>query len=66
MHATVNGQLKTLVDGTTVEDLLRDLDLSPVRVAVEINEDLVTRRKFAETVIQDGDAVEIVTFVGGG
>ena len=47
-------------------DLLSQLDLEPVRVAVEINEDIVPRKRFGETPIRDGDRIEIVTFVGGG
>ncbi len=66
MNATINGQEKSLPQGTTLDALLRDLDLSPSRVAVEINEDLVSRKKFGETIIQEGDTIEIVTFVGGG
>jgi len=49
-----------------VADLLSQLDLEPVRVAVEINEDIVPRKRFGETAIRDGDRIEIVTFVGGG
>lgn len=66
MNATINGQEKSLQQGTTLDALLRDLELSPIRVAVEINEDLVSRKKFGETIIQEGDTIEIVTFVGGG
>ena len=47
-------------------DLLSQLELEPVRVAVEINEDIVPRKRFGETPIHDGDRIEIVTFVGGG
>jgi thiamine biosynthesis protein ThiS len=40
--------------------------LQPVRVAIEVNRELVSRCDFAETTIRDGDRIEIVTFVGGG
>ncbi len=66
MQVAVNGQERQLVSGTTVADLLRQLDLQPIRVAVEINMNLVTRSTFDNTVISDGDRIEIVTFVGGG
>jgi sulfur carrier protein len=49
-----------------VADLLAHRQIEPVRVAVEINEDVVPRRTFAQTMISDGDQIEIVTFVGGG
>jgi len=66
MQVTVNGKPESLDDATTVAQLLRRLKLDPIRVAVEINEDLVTRQAFADTTIRPGDRVEIVTFVGGG
>lgn len=66
MRITLNGKPDTLADGTTVAALLDRLELAPIRVAVEVNEELVTRRAFATTPLRDGDRLEIVTFVGGG
>jgi len=66
MRITLNGQMETLEAGTTVAGLLSRLELEPVRVAVEVNEDLVPRRTFTDTPLCDGDRVEVVTFVGGG
>lgn len=66
MHITLNGEPETLDDGATVAGLLRKLKLDPVRVAVELNEDVLNRKTFADTRIGEGDRVEIVTFVGGG
>ena len=66
MRVTINGQADTVDPGATVADLLARLDLAPVRVAVEINEDLVPRKTFGEAPLHEGDRVEIVTFVGGG
>jgi len=50
----------------TLGRLLVQLKLEPIRVAVEINEDLIPRRTFAKTVLRDGDRIEVVTLVGGG
>ena len=66
MHITLNGEPETLDDGATVAGLLRKLKLDPVRVAVELNEDVLNRKTEAENRIGEGDCVEIVTFVGGG
>lgn len=66
MHVWLNGVEKTLPDGVSVGSLLGELRLEPVRVAVEVNEDLVPRKSFAQTPLHDGDRVEVVTFVGGG
>lgn len=62
----VNGIERTVAAGTTVAGLLSELSISLARVAVERNKDLVPKQKFAEIVLAEGDAVEIVQFVGGG
>ena len=66
MQIMLNGQPETLDSAATVADLLARLKLEPIRVAVEVNEDLVPRKSFEKTPLRDGDRVEIVTFVGGG
>ena len=66
MRITINGQAENLDGAMSVADFLARRNIEPVRVAVEINEDIVPRRTLAETMIRDGDRIEIVTFVGGG
>ena len=66
MTAIVNGESRTLAEGTTVAALLAALELVGRRVAVELNQDLVSRNDFDSREIHDGDRLEIVHFVGGG
>jgi len=66
MRITLNGQPDSAPEGITVSDLLARLELQPVRVAVEINEELVSRPTFDRHELREGDRIEIVTFVGGG
>ena len=66
MTIQVNGETTPLDRSKTVAELLEQLRLAPKRVAVEVNERLVKRAWFAETTLDDGDRVEIVTLVGGG
>ncbi len=66
MHIILNGKSHSLDDGASVADMLQGLKIEPIRVAVEINEDIVSRKEFADTRLREGDRVEIVTFVGGG
>jgi sulfur carrier protein len=66
MRATVNGEVLELPDGLSVESLLARLDLSTDRVAVERNGLVVKRARHREVPVEDGDVLEIVTFVGGG
>jgi thiazole synthase len=62
----VNGASSSVDRGTTVGQLLDQLGIVPDRVAVEINLAVIDRRAFAQTSLQEGDRVEIVSFVGGG
>ncbi len=66
MQITVNGQPQCTGREETVACLIEKHKLQPQRVAVEVNEQLVPRRKFQTTRLHPGDRVEIVTFVGGG
>ncbi len=66
MQITVNGDARTVDDATTVADLVQRFNLTPERVAVEVNERLVRRVQYGETRLGAGDRVEIVTLVGGG
>ncbi|HTV48373.1 MAG TPA: sulfur carrier protein ThiS [Phycisphaerae bacterium] len=66
MELTVNGEKIELPQGATVQHLLDRYKLQPVRVAVELNRDIVAKRLFTTTTLAPGDMVEIVTFVGGG
>lgn len=61
----INGELLDK-DGNTVAEMLADMDISGQRVAVEINEEIVPKAQYGETVLRDGDKVEVVRFVGGG
>lgn len=66
MLLTVNGDEEIHEGVSTIGDLLKRYGIAPVRVAVEVNAELVPRGEFDQTTLKDGDAVEIVTFVGGG
>jgi len=63
---TLNGDPRRIAAGASVAVLLSDLDLTPDKVAVERNLVIVPRSGFRETLLADGDALEIVHFVGGG
>ncbi len=63
---TLNGEPKSLASGTHVAALVDSLELPKGRVAVERNREIVPMSQWGETVLGDGDALEIVHFVGGG
>jgi thiamine biosynthesis protein ThiS len=66
MTITLNGERFELDGPTTVSALLSRLDIDARKVAVEHNIVVVKRAAFGETVVREGDPVEIVNFVGGG
>ena len=61
----INGELLEK-GGKTVTEMLADMNISGQRVAVELNEEIVPKAKYDETVLKDGDHVEVARFVGGG
>jgi thiazole synthase len=63
---TVNAEARTLPDPLTVADLLRHLGKDPAKLAVEVNRAVVPRTEHTVRSLSEGDAVEIVTLVGGG
>ncbi len=54
------------IAGKTVSEYLMTTDYDPKRIAVERNGEIVFKSKYDVTVIEDGDSLEIVSFVGGG
>jgi thiamine biosynthesis protein ThiS len=66
MKIRVNGEEKEIADGLNVARLLEELQIRPRRVVVELNRNIVSREAHGSTLLKEGDALEIVHFVGGG
>jgi len=66
MRIMVNGQWREQPGTITVAELLEELSLEPLRVAVELNRQIVRRADYASTQLTQDDQLEIVTLVGGG
>ena len=62
----INGEHRRVPAGTSLSQLIAEVGLDPHRVAVERNLEIVPRSTFGEVMVEDGDAYEIVHFVGGG
>jgi len=65
MTITVNGESRDLPEGETVRSLVARYNLTPEKVAIELNRRLLRSEKY-DTLLKGGDEIEIVTFVGGG
>jgi sulfur carrier protein len=66
VRAIINGEPQDLPGGLTVAGLLRHLGVRQSRVAVERNGAVVKRAQHETEPVQDGDVIEVVSFVGGG
>src|SRR6266852_8425437 len=65
-HFTVNGKSYTLSGPLTVAQLMEVLEFDRRRIAVEVNRELVPLLQQTHHILEDDDAVEVVTLVGGG
>lgn len=54
------------IAGKTILEFLAATEYDPKRIAVERNQDIVFKSQYGDTVLEDGDTLEIVSFVGGG
>ena len=61
----VNG-IKLNLAGKTVSEYLAATNYDPIRIAIERNGDIVFKSQYDATILEDGDSLEIVSFVGGG
>lgn len=63
---TLNGQPHTVSDKQTIAMLLQEQGLTGQRLAVEVNQAIIPKSRHTETVLCEGDRVEIVHAIGGG
>jgi sulfur carrier protein len=62
----VNGESRDVPASITLAEFVAQLALAPERLAIELNRQVVRRAHWSQTILKDGDRVEIVHFVGGG
>ena len=62
---TINGKNRDM-QGKTISEMLAILEYRVDAVAVERNEVIVPKAEFSDTVLEDGDVIEVVSFMGGG
>jgi len=66
MKIQLNGEPREVADGTTLSELLAELEMTQQRIAVEINLNIIPRSQHAQTLLQADDKVELVRAIGGG
>lgn len=66
MRVYLNGESKEIAESATLLDLVNELNLPSSRIAVELNQNVVRRREWENTLLHADDRIEVVHFVGGG
>lgn len=66
MIVRINGEDTELTENTSVQNLLDSRQISADTVVIELNRDILPSESFDETILKDGDHLEVLRFVGGG
>ncbi|HSH74732.1 MAG TPA: sulfur carrier protein ThiS [Longimicrobiales bacterium] len=66
IHIRLNGKERAVRQGLTIDSLLDELELHPGMVVVELNREILERGGYEGITVNEGDAIELVHFVGGG
>ncbi len=62
----INGSFKFVKDNTNLSDLLKTLKIPLKKVAIELNQEIVDKKKLNKRILKNNDKIEIVHFIGGG
>ena len=62
----VNGKVKSIFDNYTVLDLVKNLNIPIKKVAIELNQQIIDKKKISKINLKKNDKIEIVHFIGGG
>ena len=66
MQTFLNGESRNVADGTSIEALVLSLSGDPRGIAIERNLEIVPKAEHSTTLLEEGDKLEVVQFVGGG
>ncbi|GAB1535854.1 sulfur carrier protein ThiS [Geovibrio sp. ADMFC3] len=66
IKAVINGKEAEVKKDSTLAEIISLYKLNPERVVAEVNGNVLTRDKYADTLVNNGDKVELINFVGGG
>jgi|TARA_B100000767_G_scaffold247457_1_gene247754 thiamine biosynthesis protein ThiS len=62
----VNGKIKTIIDKSTLYELINDLKIPIIKVAIELNKEIISKKEIKKIKLENDDVIEIVHFIGGG
>ena len=62
----VNGKITTIIDKLTLDELIKDLKIPLKKVAIELNKEIINKKRINKIKLKNKDVIEIVHFIGGG
>ena len=62
----INGKIKTIIKNSKLSELLKQLKIPLNKVAIELNEEIIDKKKIKKFKLRKNDKIEIVHFIGGG
>jgi thiamine biosynthesis protein ThiS len=62
----INGKIKTIIDNSKLSELIKHLKIPLNKVAIELNEEIIEKKKIYKIKLKKNDKIEIVHFIGGG
>ena len=62
----VNGKFKSITDIYKISDLVKELKIPLKKVAIELNQEIIDKKKISKIILKKEDKIEIVHFIGGG
>ena len=62
----VNGKFKSISDNLKISDLVKELKIPLKKVAIELNQEIMDKKKISKITLKKDDKMEIVHFIGGG
>ena len=62
----INGKIKTVIDNSKLSEMLKQLKIPLNKVAIELNEEIIDKKKIKKFKLRKNDKIEIVHFIGGG
>jgi thiamine biosynthesis protein ThiS len=66
IKVTINDEKKMFSDMTTIDVMLKEMNLEGKTMVVVVNDEIVEHTQYAKVVLKDGDRIELVRIVGGG
>jgi len=62
----INGKMKSIIQESNLSELLKNLKIPLNKVAIELNEEIIDKKKISKIILKKNDKIEIVHFIGGG